>query len=138
MFLLVKFEIRMLRKRNNVWNLDNDLHLYALSFIALKTYFISFYGTTISICLLSLGISYFLFQMDCGCINKIERNVERSSYYVLAATDFAALVSLATNNEVLGVYSWILSFGSIVAFISIDFYMKSKERIYIPPCDSPP
>jgi hypothetical protein len=62
MFVLVlmKFEIRMLRKKNTVWNLNNDIHVYAMTYLIFKTYFISFYGTTISICFLSLTIAYFL------------------------------------------------------------------------------
>ena len=68
---LLKFEIRMLRKKNSVWNLDNDIHVYALAYLIFKTYFISFNGTTISICFLSLSVAYFLLQAEGGCINRL-------------------------------------------------------------------
>lgn len=69
--VLLKFELRMLRKKNTVWNLNNDIHVYALAYLIFKTYFISFNGTTISICFLSLTIAYFLLRTDSGCINQI-------------------------------------------------------------------
>jgi hypothetical protein len=61
----------MLRKKNSVWNLDNDIHVYALAYLIFKTYFISFNGTTISICFLSLSVAYFLLQTKGGCINRL-------------------------------------------------------------------
>lgn len=128
----------MLRKKNTVWNLDNDIHVYALLYIIFKTYFISFNGTTISICFLSLAAWYFLLRMDSGCINKMERRIERSTYYAIAATDFAALVSLITQNPLFGLYLWILVFGSVIVYICIEYFIKKKERIFIPPCHSAP
>lgn len=136
--VMLKFEIRMLRKKNSVWNLSNDIHVYGLAYLIFKTYFISLNGTTISICFLSLAVAYFLLRTDSGCINKIERRIERSTYYGIAATDFAALTSLIVGNEYFGLYLWVLSLGSVVFFIGIEFYLKRKERIFIPPCDSPP
>jgi hypothetical protein len=88
----------MLRKKNSVWNLSNDIHVYALAYFAFKTYFISFNGTTISICFLSLAVTYFLLRTNSGCINHIEKRIERSTYYGIAATDFAALTSLVIGN----------------------------------------
>lgn len=136
--VLLKFEIRMLRKKNSVWNLDNDIHVYALGYLAFKTYFISLNGTTISICFLSLAVAYFLLRTSSGCINRIERSIERSTYYGIAATDLAALASLVAENEYLGMYVWMVSLGSVVILMSIEFYLKRRERIFIPPCDSPP
>jgi hypothetical protein len=65
----------MLRKKNSVWNLSNDIHVYALGYITFKCYFISLNGTLISICLLSLAVAYFLLQTDSGCINRVERRI---------------------------------------------------------------
>jgi hypothetical protein len=57
--------------------------------------------------------------MESGCINKIERRIERSTYYGIVATDFAALVSLVTKNQFFGLYLWILVLGSVIVYISI-------------------
>jgi hypothetical protein len=134
----LKFEIRMLRKKNSVWNLSNDIHVYALAYITFKCYFISLNGTVISICLLSLAVAYFLLQTDSGCVSRIERLIERISYYGIAATDLAALASLLLNNEYFGLYVWMLALGSVVVFIGMEFYLKKKERVFLPVCDSPP
>ena len=59
---LLKFELRMLRKKNRVWNLDNDLHVYAFSYLIFKTYYITFNGTNIPICFISLIVAYYLLK----------------------------------------------------------------------------
>jgi hypothetical protein len=128
----------MLRKKNSVWNLNNDIHVYGLAYLAFKTYFITINGTTISICFLSLAVTYFLLRMGSGCINQIERRIERTTYYGIAATDFAVLASLLLGNQYFGLYLWMLALGSVVVFIGIELYLKRKERIFLPPCDSPP
>ena len=118
--------------------MSNDIHVYALAYITFKSYFISLNGTLISICLLSLVVAYFLLQTDSGCINRIERRIERITYYGIAATDFAVLTSLLLNNEYFGLYVWMLALGSIIVLMGVEFYLKRKERIFLPPCDSPP
>ncbi len=128
----------MLRKKNSVWNLSNDIHVYALAYITFKCYFISLNGTIISICLLSLAVAYFLLQDKSGCINPVERNIERATYYGIAATDLAALASLLLSNEYFGLYVWMLTLGSVVVFLGLGFYLKKKERVFLPACDSPP
>ena len=55
----MKFELRIMRKKNIFWNLDNDVHFYATLFLLFKTTVITFSGNSISLCLLSLGVWFY-------------------------------------------------------------------------------
>jgi len=68
--LTLKFELRVMRKQNIFWNLDNDVQFYGLSYVVFKTFIISFTDVSASLCLLSLGVWFYHKQMKGGCIGK--------------------------------------------------------------------
>jgi hypothetical protein len=66
--IYLKFNIRMIRKKNSLWNLDNDLHLYGFIYLAFKASFLSVHPPTIAICFLSLVVWHFHKDMPGGCV----------------------------------------------------------------------
>jgi len=90
----LKFNIRVMRKKNLFWNLDNDLHLYGMIYLIFKAVFLSLNGVTISICFLSLVAWYFHQKMPGSSINHSSRVIEYSPYNYIAAADLGVMLSL--------------------------------------------
>lgn len=112
----LKFNIRVLRKKNIFWNLDNDLHVYALVYLIYKAVLLSFTQITISICFLSLVVWYFHHQMKGGCIVRCARVIEYSPYNYVAAADLGVLLSIVTKSQYFGLNVWIFGVGSLVIY----------------------
>jgi hypothetical protein len=114
--IYLKFNIRVTRKKNQFWNLDNDLHLYAMIYLIFKTYMISLNGVTVSICFLSLVEWNFLRQIPGGCISHSPRVIEFSTYNYIAAADLGVLLSLITDNQFFGLNIWVFALISLVMY----------------------
>jgi hypothetical protein len=66
----VKFELRIMRKKNIFWNLDNNVHFYATLFLLFKTTVVTLNNVSISLCLLSLGVWFYHRSLKGGCIGR--------------------------------------------------------------------
>lgn len=69
-FLAVKFDLRMMRKKNVFWNLDNDVHFYGVLYLVFKTMIITLTDVSVSLCLLSLGVWFYHRRFNAGCVGK--------------------------------------------------------------------
>lgn len=136
--IYLKFNIRVIRKKNIFWNLDNDLHLYAMIYLIFKTFMISLNGVTVSICFLSLVAWNFHRQMTGGCISRSPRVIEFSPYNYIAAADLGVLLSLITKNHFFGLNIWIFAVLSLVIYGIVQIYLSGKGKLYIPICSSSP
>lgn len=68
--LTLKFELRMLRKNNVFWNLDNDIHFYGISYLIFKTIVITLTDVSVCLCLVSLVVWFYHRQDEGGCVGK--------------------------------------------------------------------
>ena len=53
--IVVKFNIRMIRKDNELWNVDNEFHLYGYVFMVFKVYLIAVEGVSLWSMVYSIG-----------------------------------------------------------------------------------
>jgi len=133
-----KFNIRLLRKKNTLWNLSNDPQLYALAYRAFKTVFLSHNGATVSLCFLSLVVWFFHRSLPGGSINRLQHIIERSVFNYVAAADLGVLLSLVTKNQSFGMNIWIFATASFAIYACVEIYQSSRSRLFLPPCSSPP
>ena len=134
----MKFDIHILRKKNPYWTLNNDLHLYSYLFLLLKGFIIASAGISLGVCLLSIGIWVFLRSMKGGAVNPPQRLTERIFYDYVLVNDLSVAVSLIFSDQEAAFNSWLLAFGVLVVYGSVEIYLFHKGHFIIPVCKSHP
>jgi hypothetical protein len=134
----IKFEIRMLRKKVTLWNLDNDVHFYGSVFLVFKTIVVAFSGATIPLCLLSIGVWYYHRQFVGGCVGAGEKVMEYSFYNYVVAADVGVLVSLLGGSQMLAFSVWVVLMGCFVFNCMLSIYRQKMDKLCLPRCGSGP
>jgi hypothetical protein len=118
----VKFELRLMRKKNIIWNLDNDVHFYGTFYLIFKTFVIAYSDNSVSLCLLSLGVWFYHRQYTGGCIGRRQKVIEYSIYNYIAAADLSVLVYLAYNDTRWALGTWIVLVSCEIIYCLVTLY----------------
>jgi hypothetical protein len=133
------FEVRLVRKKTTLWNLENSTAFASVSFLLFQACLISTQAVTILLAvLMSLSFSACMLNLPSGMIGEYENLISTSLFRYRVVTDITIIVSILTKNPNFAFGLWLAGMLLMIAYHALAVYRRKQRILFLPVCDSPP